>query len=210
MWVKLRIQLMHCFLLLLLCALPLSAQASTPRLLVLGDSLSAAYQMPEEAGWVSLLQQQMEASGLDWQVVNASISGETTSGGLSRLPGLLRQHQPAMVLIELGGNDGLRGLPPSLIKNNLSRLIQLSLAEDAQVLLAAMRIPPNYGRAYVEQFEAIYPQLAEEYQVPLIPFILESIATQPSLMMADGIHPTEAAQPLIRDKVWLVLDAHLK
>lgn len=163
------------------------------KLLILGDSLSAAYGMQESEGWVALLAQQTPL-----ELINGSISGETTGGGLARLPALLTQHQPNWVLIELGGNDGLRGFAPSLIANNLQQMIDLIKQHNAQPILMQIRIPPNYGPRYIERFSAIYPQLAAENAIALWPFFMDDIAVQPELMMADGIHPNIQAQPLIK------------
>lgn len=193
----------------LLFSLP-AASSEKKTLLVLGDSLSAAYQMPQASGWVSLLQERLEEKQLNWQVVNASISGETTSGGLTRLPDLLGQQQPEIVLIELGGNDGLRGQPPARIQNNLQQMIDLSHAADAQVILAGILLPPNYGRRYLEAFEQVFTNLAEKNQLTFIPFFLEGVADQPELMQDDGIHPTAEAQPLILETVWAQLQPLLK
>ena len=164
------------------------------KLLILGDSLSAAYGMQQHQGWPALLQKNTE-----WQLINASISGETTAGGLARLPALLTEHQPDVVLIELGGNDGLRGFSVELIQANLSKIITLVKQHNAQALLMQIRIPPNYGPRYVRQFTALYPQLAEQHQITLWPFFMDSIAINSDLMMADGIHPNIAAQPMISD-----------
>ena len=164
------------------------------KLLILGDSLSAAYGMQQHQGWPALLQKNTE-----WQLINASISGETTAGGLARLPALLTEHQPDVVLIELGGNDGLRGFSVELIQANLSKIITLVKQHNAQPLLMQIRIPPNYGPRYVRQFTALYPQLAEQHQITLWPFFMDSIAINSDLMMADGIHPNIAAQPMISD-----------
>ncbi|WP_019674611.1 arylesterase [Arsukibacterium perlucidum] len=164
------------------------------KLLILGDSLSAAYGMQQHQGWPALLQKNTE-----WQLINASISGETTAGGLARLPALLTEHQPAAVMIELGGNDGLRGFSVELIQANLSKIITLVKQHNAQPLLMQIRIPPNYGPRYVRQFTALYPQLAEQHQITLWPFFMDSIAINSDLMMADGIHPNIAAQPMISD-----------
>jgi len=172
---------------------------------VLGDSLSAAYGLPEEAGWVALLAGRLPGD----RVVNASVSGETTAGGLARLPALLEQWRPDWVLLELGGNDGLRGLPPAHTRNNLARMIELSRAAGAQVLLIGIRLPPNYGQAYVQAFERIYPELAESHDVPLVPFLLEGVATRPGLMQPDGIHPRAEAQPLMLENVWRTLAPRL-
>lgn len=182
--------------------------AERPVILVMGDSLSAAYNLPTSAGWVSLLEERLK-SQTNWQVVNASISGETTSGGLTRLPRLLRQHQPDLVLLELGANDGLRGLPPKLISNNLEKMLTLSQESGAKVMLIGILLPPNYGPAYLAQFEQTYPNLAKKHQLPLVPFLLEGVADKPSLMQADGLHPTAEAQPIILETVWLELKALL-
>lgn len=178
--------------------------AEQPTILVMGDSLSAAYNIPTSSGWVSLLEKRLNEQS-NWQLVNASISGETTQGGLTRLPDLLRQHQPDLVLLELGANDGLRGLPPSLISNNLEKMVKLSELSGAKVMLIGILLPPNYGPAYLAQFENIYPNLAKEHQLPLVPFLLEGVADKPDLMQEDELHPTAAAQPKILDTVWLEL-----
>ncbi|MFC3284861.1 arylesterase [Litchfieldella rifensis] len=180
---------------------------SRPTLLVMGDSLSAAYGIEQDQGWVDLLAERL---GDEVRVVNASISGETTSGGVSRLPDLLRQHEPELVLLELGGNDGLRGLPPRQMRSNLAEMIEASQDAGAEVLLLGIDIPPNYGQAYREAFRAVYTGLAETYEVPLVPFILEDIALDETLMQGDGIHPTAAAQPRILDNVWPALEALLE
>lgn len=186
-----------------------------PIILVMGDSLSAAYNIPTAAGWVSLLEERLAKESLkkeplkklqaNWQVVNASISGETTGGGLTRLPSLLRQHQPTIVLLELGANDGLRGLPPQLITNNLEKMLTLSKQSGAQVMLIGILLPPNYGPAYLAQFEQTYPNLAKKHQLPLVPFLLEGVADKPELMQEDGLHPTAKAQPKLLETVWLEL-----
>lgn len=181
------------------------AYASEPRdgvILVWGDSLSAAYRMEESLGWVALLQQRLSQHGLRWQVVNGSVSGETTAGGLARLPAMLDSSQPDIVILELGGNDGLRGLPVPTIRANLTRMIELSQAAGARVLLAGIQIPPNYGPRYTGPFYAQYNELAEQYDLPLIPFLLEGIADNSALMQEDGIHPTAEAQPMIVEIVW--------
>ena len=186
-----------------------------PVILVMGDSLSAAYNIPTAAGWVSLLENRLAKESLkkeplkksqaNWQVVNASISGETTGGGLTRLPSLLRQHQPTIVLLELGANDGLRGLPPQLITNNLEKMLILSKQSGAQVMLIGILLPPNYGPAYLTQFEQTYPKLAKKHQLPLVPFLLEGVADKPELMQDDGLHPTAEAQAQLLETVWLEL-----
>lgn len=169
---------------------PLLAQ----KLMILGDSLSAAYGLQESQGWPALLAEKTELT-----LINASISGETTGGGLARLPALLAQHQPDWVLIELGGNDGLRGFNPDLIANQLREIILLVKQHNAVPLLMQIRIPPNYGPRYVQRFTDIYPKLAAEQQITLWPFFMDEIAIRPELMMQDGIHPNADAQPLIRD-----------
>jgi acyl-CoA thioesterase-1 len=190
--------LVSCLLLLFVWATPL--QANT--LLVVGDSLSAAYGIPQSEGWVSLLEQELEQRNSRLRVVNASISGETSSGGLSRLPRLLQDYRPDLVLLELGANDGLRGTPLNIMEQNLRRMIELSQASDARVLLIGIRLPPNYGPQYTERFYQIYPQLAQEYGLPLVPFLLESVATDPRLMQRDGLHPNSDAQPILLQTVW--------
>lgn len=181
-----------------------SAEANNlrPTILVWGDSLSAAYRMEESQGWVALLQQKFISEGSDWQVVNGSVSGETTDGGLARLPAMLASTQPDIVILELGGNDGLRGLPVRNIRQNLTRMIELSQQAGARVLLAGIQIPPNYGPRYTTPFYAQYNELAEEYGLALIPFLLEGIADRSELMQDDGIHPTAEAQRMILDIVW--------
>ena len=162
--------------------------------MILGDSLSAAYGLQESQGWPALL-----AKKTPLTLINASISGETTGGALARLPALLKEHQPTWVLVELGGNDGLRGFTPQLIEDQLQQIIITAKQHNAQPILMQIRIPPNYGPRYVERFTAIYPTLAEQHQIPLWPFFMDEIAIKPALMMQDGIHPTAEAQPLIRD-----------
>ncbi|GAA0699704.1 arylesterase [Marinobacterium maritimum] len=175
-------------------------QAKT--LLVLGDSLSAAYGLPAEQGWVSLLEQELQQRRLADRVVNASISGETSSGGLQRLPRLLADYRPDLVLLELGANDGLRGTPLQVMEQNLRQMVELSQASGADVMLIGIRIPPNYGPQYTQRFYSIYPDLAREYQLPLVPFLLERVALKPQLMQSDGLHPTAAAQPILLQTVW--------
>lgn len=168
-----------------------------PTVLVLGDSISAGFGFPVQKGWVALMQQELQQQEPTAQVINASLSGETTQGGLTRLPNLLAEHQPQLTIIELGGNDGLRGMPIQTIEHNLAELIRLSQQANSQVLLLGMQIPPNYGARYTAMFKDIYPHLAQKFAVPLVPFLLEGIAEHPELMQADGIHPTQEAQPLI-------------
>lgn len=179
----------------------LSCHSAT--LLVLGDSISAGYGIDRGKGWVELLQQQL---GEQHHVVNASISGDTTGGGLSRLNTLIAEHQPDFVLIELGGNDGLRGYPIPRMKQNLQAMIELSRQGDAQPILFAMRIPPNYGKRYSDQFAAAYTDLAEQAEVPMLPFLFGDIATDRELLQEDGIHPTEEAQPIIAERVRSILE----
>lgn len=193
---------------MIVTAFPLALQANEPpTLLVMGDSLSAAYGIEQDEGWVTLLQERL---GERAQVVNASISGETTSGGRQRLADLLDQHSPDIVVLELGGNDGLRGLAPQQMQANLATMIEQSQAIDAEVLLLGIDIPPNYGQAYRDAFTGVYHQLADEFDVTLVPFLLESVALDAELMQDDGIHPTAAAQPTILDNVWPALEPLLE
>ena len=164
-------------------------------ILVLGDSLSAAYGIPREAGWVNLLQQELQRRHLSYQVINASISGETTTGGLQRISAALHQHKPVIVILELGANDGLRGLPIDHIEANLAALIRLSHATHAKVLLLGMQLPPNYGASYTAEFKALYPKLAQRQHTALVPFFLEGIL--PEQFQPDNLHPTAQAQPRI-------------
>ena len=187
----------------LLVALWLTAQgASAATLLVLGDSISAGFGLDTRLGWVNLLQQRLNKQGLDYQVVNASISGDTSAGGLARLAPLLAAHQPALVVVEFGGNDGLRGQPPAQLQQNLAAIIQLSHKAGAKVLLLGMRLPPNYGVRYGEMFSQVYVQLANSEKVPLVPFFIEGVGGVPMLMQGDGIHPTAAAQPRLLENLW--------
>lgn len=174
--------------------------------LIVGDSLSAGYGLAIHENWPSLLQERLAAAGYPHRVVNASISGDTTSGGLARLPGALERHAPSVVLIGLGGNDGLRGLPVAEIRRNLAAMIQLSESVGANVVLAGIHIPPNYGPRYTDAFHAIYHELAQEYGAGLIPFILEGVALDAELMQEDGIHPNAEAQPVIVENVWPALE----
>ena len=176
-----------------------SVQAQT--LLVLGDSLSAGYQMQLEQSWPALLNQKWQEEGGKHTLLNASISGETTQGALARLPALLKEHNPDWLLIELGGNDGLRGFAPTITRQNLANMIALAKGQQTRVVLTQIQLPRNYGARYLRQFEQIFPELAEINDLPLLPFFMDDIAQRPELMMNDGIHPTPAAQPQIRDKV---------
>ncbi len=177
------------------------AQAN-PVILVLGDSLSAEYGLPRGTGWVSLLEEQLAKDKSPWTVLNASISGETSSGGLTRLPKLLIQKKPGIVLIELGANDALRGLPVSDTERNLSKMIQMSKKSGAKVLLCGIQIPSNYGQTYTTQFKKLYPQLAKQEQIELLPFFLEGVATKPEFFQADRLHPNVQAQSIIFKNVW--------
>jgi len=180
------------------------------KLLILGDSLSAAYGIKQGRGWVDLLQNKLSRSNKKIQIVNDSISGDTTANGLNRLPDALQQHQPAWVIIELGANDGLRGLSIAHIRNNLQTLVKSSLASGAEVLLMEIKIPPNYGKKYTRAFNRIYHKLAEQYDMVLLPFILDEIAVKPELMQADGLHPNEQAQAIISENLWKMLEPVLR
>lgn len=195
---------------LLLLAAPVRAQDDAPVLLVFGDSLSAGYRMNEEEGWVALLAARLAGEGVNVRVVNASVSGETTDGGLARLPAALDTHKPAIVILELGGNDGLRGLPVANIKQNLMQMAALSQAAGARVILAGIQIPPNYGPRYTGPFTSQYQEIAEDMKLPLIPFLIDGIPQQPELMQDDGIHPRAEAQGLVLENVWPVLAPVLK
>ena len=177
--------------------------------MVLGDSLSAAHRMPIDDGWVSLLQTKLSDRGCDTRVVNASISGETTLGGLNRLPKLLETHHPTMVMLELGGNDGLRGFPVSVMRDNLRQMVTLSQAAGAKVLIAGMKIPSNYGRRYTESFASSFAEVAQENDTALLPFFLEGISEDENLMQADTIHPNENAQPIMRDMIFKLVKPQL-
>ena len=176
----------------------------------MGDSLSAAYGIRPEQGWVALLTQRLQAEGYGYQVINASVSGETSSGGLQRLPRALQIHQPAMVILELGANDGLRGLPLAETRANLTKMVQLSRAAGARVLLVGIRIPPNYGPRYANEFADLYPEIAKRYHLPLVPFLLEKVALDPTLMQEDGLHPNARGEPLVLDTLWQKLEPLLK
>jgi acyl-CoA thioesterase-1 len=195
-------------------ALPLSVHAAAverePVVLVVGDSLSAGYGVAVDATWVALLQKRLAAQGYGYRVVNASISGDTTGGARARLPRALDLHKPAVVILELGGNDGLRGLPLRQVRENFEFLIDRARAAGAQVVLVGMRMPPNYGAAYADAFHALYGELASQYGAPLVGFFLDGVAPDDKLMQADGIHPTAAAQPRLLDNLWPALQKVLK
>lgn len=178
------------------------SSASAGTILVVGDSISAAFGLDTRQGWVNLLQKRIAEQGYDAQVVNASISGDTSSGGAARLPALLKEHRPEWVILELGGNDGLRGQPPSQLQQNLAGMIDQSQAQGAKVLLLGMQLPPNYGQRYTRAFAQVYSELAEQKQVPLVPFFLEGVGGVSDLMQADGLHPALAAQPILLENVW--------
>ncbi len=175
---------------------------SNPVILVLGDSLSAEYGLPRSTGWVNLLARQLDKDKSPWGVFNASISGETSAGGLARLQPLLTQKKPGIVMIELGANDALRGLPIKQTEDNLRKMIQMSKKSGARVLLFGIQIPSNYGQSYTTQFKKLYPQLANEEHIELLPFFLDGVATKPGLFQADRLHPNEEAQNILFKNVW--------
>jgi acyl-CoA thioesterase-1 len=180
----------------------LSFPAAAQGILIVGDSISAAFGLEIGEGWVALLERRLETENYPLPVHNASVSGDTTAGGLARLPALLGQHAPDLVILELGGNDGLRGLPPDNMQQNLTAMVEQSRAAGADVILLGMRIPPNYGVRYTQAFEQVYRQIADRQQVPLVPFLLEGFADQPELFLNDGIHPTADAQHRVLDTIW--------
>ncbi len=177
-----------------------------PVLLVLGDSLSAGYGMNSDQSWVHLLGVRLNEKGHVYRILNSSISGDTTQGGRARLPRLLDRYQPAIVIIELGANDGLRGINPDITRANMASMIRSSLDSGAQVLLTGIRLPPNYGAAYIEQFESMYTDLALEYDTLLVPFFMDGIVFEPDMLQADGIHPNEKGQLVLLENVWRVLE----
>lgn len=189
-------------------ARPATAARTAPlqgTLLVLGDSLSAEYGLTRGTGWVALMTQRLQANQIKLEVVNASISGETTAGGRTRLPKLLERHRPALVVIELGGNDALRGLPLTATETNLREMAAAARQAGARAVILGMKMPPNYGRAYAQAFSDLYVRVASTEQASLVPFMLEAIADRIDLFQSDRIHPSEQAQPLILDTVWPVL-----
>ena len=194
----------------LAASLSVHASAAKPVVLVVGDSLSAGYGVAVDSTWVALLQKRLAAQGYGYRVVNASISGDTTGGARARLPRALELHKPAVVILELGGNDGLRGLPLRQVRENFEFLIERSQAAGAKVVLVGMRMPPNYGAAYADGFHALYGELAKRYGTPLLGFFLDGVALDEKLMQADGIHPTAAAQPRLLDNLWPALQKVLK
>jgi acyl-CoA thioesterase-1 len=182
-----------------------AAHGAGQTIVVVGDSLSSGYGIAAEQSWVAMLEDRLQAEGYGYEIVNASIAGDTSAGGLARLPRLLETHDPALVVIELGGNDGLRGQPVAALRNNLARMIELSKESGADVLLAGIQIPPNYGQTYTQALAAVYPELAERFDTPLVEFILEDVALNRELMQSDGIHPNAAGQEVVFANVWRVL-----
>ncbi len=179
-------------------------------ILAWGDSLCAAYGLAPTDGWVALLQTRLKAQGYDYTVVNGCVSGETTGGGLSRLPTALGQHKPAIVLLELGSNDGLRGTPLKVMQENLGQMITLSRKAGAKVVLLGMLMPPNYGPQYTQGFSDVYKDMARQYSLPLVPFLLKDVAEHRDLLQADGMHPEAKAEPQVLDNVWPTLKPLLK
>jgi acyl-CoA thioesterase-1 len=179
-----------------------SAYSAPKTILVLGDSLSAEYGLARGSGWVALLDQKLKSEKLDAHIVNASISGDTTSGGRSRLPALLTRHKPSIVVLELGANDGLRGLPVAAAEDNLRNMIALAQRNQAKVLLVGIRMPPNYGRAYTERFAGMYKELSAGMKVPLVPYILQGVDLVPTNFQADRLHPLATAHPVILNNIW--------
>lgn len=191
-------------------ATPVAGSPSAHTILVLGDSLSAEYGITRGSGWVPLLGQRLAQQYPAWRVVNASISGDTTSGGVTRLPPLLSQHHPSIVILELGSNDALRGLSLTMTEQNLRTLAQRSKAAGAEVLIVGMQIPPNYGRDYTQRFMQLFPTVARDEHAGLVPFLMDGIATERAMFQADGLHPNESGQPRLLDNVWATLKPMLK
>jgi acyl-CoA thioesterase-1 len=183
----------------------MAQNAAAGTVLIVGDSISAAFGLDTRQGWVALLEQRLKSEGFDDKVVNASISGDTSAGGQARLPALLAEHKPELVILELGGNDGLRGQLPTQLQQNLASMIDSSKASGAKVLLLGMQLPPNYGVRYTQAFAEVYSKLANEKNVALVPFFLEGVGGNPELMQADGIHPAVAAQGKLLENVWPTL-----
>jgi acyl-CoA thioesterase-1 len=196
------------FLVVMMTLLPWTVSAKT--IVVLGDSISAGFGIEVQQGWVALLQKRLAAQHSPYVISNESISGDTSAGGLARIDDALRRHKPQIVLIELGANDGLRGLSPEAMKANLTEMVKRTEKTGAKVLLLAMKIPPNYGKRYIEMFYNIYPQLAAELKVSYVPFILEDVALKTELMQADGLHPNALAQPIVAERIWGYLSPILK
>ena len=190
------------FLSAALALMCMAQNAAAGTILIVGDSISAGFGLDTRLGWVSLLEQRLSKEGHDDKVINASISGDTSAGGLARLPALLAEHKPDVVIVELGGNDGLRGQLPAQLKQNLASMIEASQQAGAKVLLLGMQLPPNYGARYTQAFAAVYGELANEKKVALVPFFLEGVGGHPELMQADGLHPAVGAQDKLLENVW--------
>ena len=201
-------RIFRCVLFILATALPMSALAART-ILIFGDSLSAGYGIRQEAAWPVLLEKRLQERRLDYSVVNASISGETSSGGLSRLPAAITRHSPRIVVIALGSNDGLRGLPIATLNNNLGAMVDMALKANARVLLVGQRLPPNYG-AYAAEFERTFAEIARSRRIARVNFLLEGIAARRELFQADNLHPTAEAQPILMETVWKALEPLLK
>ena len=199
-------RILKTILLLIITSVTLTLPAQARSLVVLGDSLSAAYNMKTEQGWVQLLEKRLREEGYSQDIINASVSGDTTQNGIARLKLLLQQVDAQIVIIELGGNDGLRGTPPFAIQRNLQRLIDMSEQADAKVLLLGMQLPPNYGAAYTQKFTELYAEVAEDKEVAFVPFFMEQVALVPERMQSDGIHPSSEGQPYLLDTVWPFLE----
>jgi len=198
------------FLFFLALMLGSTVHAEEPVLIVLGDSLSAAYGIPVDRGWVNLLDQRIRTQGHKYRVVNASISGETSQGGLTRFPGLLERHDPAIVIVELGANDGLRGYPVSILARNLVEMAEMTASAGGQLVLLGIQIPTNYGAAYTQTFNQVFGDVGNRDDVTLVPFLLDGIAEELDLFQSDGVHPTAEAQPIMLDNVWEVLEPLLE
>ncbi len=197
--------------LLIACVISLiSVSAMGKSIVVLGDSISAAYGIDVGQGWVALVQNKLQEKHKDYIVANESISGDTSAGALARVDNVLSRHKPDIVIVELGANDGLRGLSPVILKENLGQIVLRSQKSDAKVLLLSMRIPPNYGKRYTDMFYNVYPQLSDELDIPYVPFILEDVALVKELMQQDGLHPNEKAQAMIVEKIWPHLEKLLE
>jgi acyl-CoA thioesterase-1 len=199
-------RILQTILLLIITSVTLTLPAQARSLVVLGDSLSAAYNMKTEQGWVQLLENRLREEGYSQDIINASVSGDTTQNGIARLKLLLQQVDAQIVIIELGGNDGLRGTPPFAIQRNLQRLIDMSEQADAKVLLLGMQLPPNYGAACTQKFSELYAEVAEDKEVAFVPFFMEQVALVPERMQSDGIHPSSEGQPYLLDTVWPILE----
>lgn len=197
------------FILLIMGILMSNAIKAQENILILGDSLSAGYGLKAEQNWVNILQQRLNQQYPDYKIINASISGDTTANGLNRLPAALKLSQPKIIIIELGANDGLRGLPLGYAKNNLEKIIKASQQKTSQILLLGIKIPPNYGKKYTQAFAEIFPQLAEQYELALVPFMLEGVSGNPKYIQTDGLHPNAQAQALILDNIWPYLQTLL-